>query len=73
MQPINLSIKLTDDETKNKIQQKIKNYENKMKLKNTKIISKKIIRRSTLNENYIIEIKYFTEQDIAISQNIIFE
>ena len=72
-QPINLSIKLTDDETKNKIQQKIKNYENKMKLKNTKIISKKIIRRSTLNENYIIEIKYFTEQDIAISQNIIFE
>lgn len=72
-QPITISIKLTDDEAKNKIQQKIKNYENKMKLQNTKIISKKIIRCSTFNENYIIEIKYSTEQDIAKSQNIIFE
>ena len=72
-QPITLSIKLTEDVAKNKILKKIKSREAKMKSQNIKILSKKIISSSMSNENYIIKIKYTTEQDIAIPQNIIFE
>ena len=70
--PVLTSISLSPKQAKEKLIKKINKQETKLKNNNIKILSKQIIKDKLFNNNYLIIIKYITEQDIAKSQEIIF-
>lgn len=70
--PTTVSVNLSAQDAKNKLINKIKQKEIEMKNENIKIISKQIIEDKLINNQYLIVIKYLTEEDIAQPQEIIF-
>ena len=69
--PVSTSVRLCESQAKKQILKKINKNESIMKNNNMTIISKTILEQGLQNNNYIIKIKYITEQDIAKPQEII--
>lgn len=72
-QPIKVPINLSPTKAKTKLLKKIAKAESKMNKDNITIISKEVVAENLVDQNYVIDIKYTTEEDIAQTQEIILE